>query len=672
MSGPVFRSVLIANRGEVASRIIRTCRRLGVEAVAVYSEADRWAPFVQQADRAVPIGSARAEDSYLDISRVVEAARATGCAAVHPGFGFLSENPAFAEAVAAAGLTFVGPPAEAMALLGDKVASKKLAAEAGLPVITAGSEPVADLDQARAAAEAAGFPVLLKPAAGGGGKGMRVVTGPDDLGEALRAATAEATKAFGDGRVFVERYVKPARHVEVQVLADAHGNVIHLGERECSVQRRHQKVLEEAPSPTVGDFLRDRMGQLACELARRAGYVNAGTVEFLLAPGGELFFLEMNTRLQVEHPVTEQITGLDLVELQLAIAAGRPLPLTQAQVRLQGWAIEARICAEDPDRDFLPSTGIVTRYAEPRGHHLRMDSGVEAGSQIGVHYDSMLAKLIAWGDTRDQALGRLIHGLNGTLIDGPVTNLNFLTAVAGHPAFASGDLTTDFLQQHFDGGKPKKAPRAATLRRMCLAATMVYHNRQNLVRESLKPMAARAGGERRPKEHVDYVIKAEADVFELRLRARPLGRHWTFWVDGHEFDVEAPEFEFYQRRLRLTVDGLAHRFRLAYRGNFIEVAHDGVLRTFEVYSPREWAVAGFMPPPKQVVADDVLECPMPGVIVSVLVEPGQTVHRRDPLVVIESMKMESVVSSPRDAEVAEVLATAGQNVETGETLIRFR
>jgi propionyl-CoA carboxylase alpha chain len=667
----MFESLLIANRGEVAARIARTCRRLGVRTVAVYSDADQHEPFVGLADRAVAIGGERAEDSYLAAERILDVARDNGVQAIHPGFGFLSENPAFAEAVTAAGLRFVGPPAAAMALLGDKMAAKALAEKAGLQVLSAADRPAADVAAARAEADRVGYPVLLKPAAGGGGKGMRVVAAAEELEAALASCRAEAAQAFGDDRVFVERYLTQARHVEVQVLADDHGRVIHLGERECSVQRRHQKVIEEAPSPAVDTALRRRMGRLACALAQEAGYRNAGTVEFLLAPDGALYFLEMNTRLQVEHPVTEQITGLDLVELQLRIACGEPLDIDPDRLELQGWAIEARICAEDASRDFAPSTGIVTRYAEPRGHHLRIDSGIEAGSQVGFHYDSMLAKVIAWGATREQARGRLIHALNGYLIEGPTTNIDFVTAVLGHPAFAAGRLATDFLARHFPGGRSDQPPAAETLQRMSLAAAMVYHNRQNLVRESLKPMAARAGGERRAREHVDYVIQAGDDVFQLRLEARPLGRNWRFRIGDRDYQVQAPDFEFYQRRLRLEIDGRPQRFRMQYRGNFIEVGHGGLQRTFEIYSPREWELAAYMPAPQPAERNDVLECPMPGAVVRVEVGAGERVYRRQPLVVIESMKMESVVSSPRDGEVAAVLVEPGQIVDAGETLIRF-
>jgi propionyl-CoA carboxylase alpha chain len=379
-----FRKILIANRGEIAVRILRTCRRMGIPAVTVHSEPDARSVHVLESDEVVPLGGRTAAESYLDAARLVEIARERGCDAIHPGYGFLSENDRFAEMAAEAGIVFIGPPPAAIRLLGDKIAAKDLARKAGVPVIPGHPEPVRDDEEARAAAESVGYPVLLKPAAGGGGKGMRAVSGPEEMSSALSACRKEAMKAFGDDRVFIERYVERPRHIEMQVLADAHGHVVHLGERECSIQRRYQKVIEEAPSMAVSPDLRARMGAVACALARESGYTSTGTVEFVLDPEKRFYFLEMNTRLQVEHPVTEMITGLDLVELQIRIAAGEPLPFGQGEVLLSGWAIEARICAEDPARDFFPATGMITRYFEPFGEFLRVDSGVHAGSLISV------------------------------------------------------------------------------------------------------------------------------------------------------------------------------------------------------------------------------------------------------------------------------------------------
>ena len=376
---------------------------------------------------------------------------ATGCQAIHPGYGFLSENPIFAEKVAAAGLTFIGPPAEVIAAMGDKIAAKKLAVIAGVPTVPGYSEPVVTLEAALTAAAQVGYPVLLKPAAGGGGKGMRTVDRAMDMISAMRLCQQETRKSFGDARIFVERFIRRPRHIEIQIIADQHGNVVHLGERECSIQRRYQKIIEESPSCALTPALREKMGNLACELARKAGYVNAGTVEFILDEDGSFYFLEMNTRLQVEHPVTELVNSLDLVELQLRIAAGETLPFRQEQVALSGWAMEVRVCAEDPKRGFVPSVGLITRYAAPRGRQVRVDAGVDAGSTVSVYYDPLLAKVITWGENREEARRRMVQALNGYHIEGIFTNIDFANQVLTHPVFIRGDLSTDFIPTHLLG-----------------------------------------------------------------------------------------------------------------------------------------------------------------------------------------------------------------------------
>jgi propionyl-CoA carboxylase alpha chain len=667
----MFQKILIANRGEIAVRIIRTCRELGIGTVAVHSDADARSLHVQRADAAACLGGAAARDSYLDGGKLIAAAQRHGCQAIHPGYGFLSENAAFAAAVAAAGLTFIGPPAAAIATLGDKIASRQLASQAGVPTVPGHSAPLTDLDEALEVAGRIGYPVLLKPASGGGGKGMRVVRAAEEMERALSAGREETRKAFGDTRVFLERWIEAPRHVEIQVLADNHGTVLHLGERECSIQRRHQKIIEESPSPAVGEDLRTRMGAMACVLARAAGYVNAGTVEFILDREGRFYFLEMNTRLQVEHPVTELVTGLDLVEQQLRIAAGQPLSLRQEQVQRRGWAIEARICAEDAARGFIPATGMVTRYAEPSGSHVRVDSGVQAGSVVPVYYDSLLAKVIAWGDTREEARLRLVNALNGYHIEGPATNVDFANAVLGHPAFVAGALTTDFLERHFDGDRPSVPPPREHLALAALAATLVYHARQHLVRDSLKPMAAMVGSSPRPQQQHEYVAKCLEARFALRLQGDFTRHAWQIGVDTRDYEVITPDFEFYRRRLKLTVDGQVHRFRLYFSGNFIAVAFCGITRIFEIYTPREWALAEHMPTPQQRLADNILRCPMPGLVVEVRVAEGERVYRGQELVIIESMKMESGVASPADGRVRHIRVEAGQAVESGDVLIEF-
>jgi len=464
----MFSTVLIANRGEIAVRIVRACRELGLRAVAVYSEADAAAPHVALADEAICIGPAEPARSYLDGRRLIDAARRVGADAIHPGYGFLAEDAAFARACADAGLVFVGPPADVIARLGDKTAARRLAAAAGVPVVP-GVEGIGDDGALREAAARLGYPVLVKAAAGGGGRGMRVVHRPDDLPAAVASARREAQAAFGDDAIFLERLLHRPRHVEVQILADAHGGVVHLGERECSVQRRYQKVVEEAPSPAVTPRLRQALGDAAVRLARAAGYVNAGTIEFLV-DGDAFFFLEANTRLQVEHPVTELVTGVDLVVAQLRIAAGQPLPWRQEELVPRGWAIEARVYAEDPEAEFAPAPGRVLRLVEPHLPGVRIDSGIAEGLEIPRVYDPLLAKVVAWGVDREQARRRLRQALAEYVLLGPKTNVSFLRAVVDHPAFAAGALTTGFLAEQFAGWRRPEPPVPVTAIAAVLAA----------------------------------------------------------------------------------------------------------------------------------------------------------------------------------------------------------
>jgi propionyl-CoA carboxylase alpha chain len=667
----MFDTILIANRGEIAVRIIRTCKRLGIRTVAVYSDADTRSLHRQMADDAVYIGKAPATESYLDPEKILSAAKDSGSRAIHPGYGFLSENTGFAESVQSAGLTFIGPPAQAIALMGDKIASKALAIKAGVPVIPGHGQALKDADEASAMARDIGYPVLLKPAAGGGGKGMRIVAGPDQMAEALSASRQETRKAFGDTRIFMERYIQQPRHVEIQILADAFGNVIFLGERECSIQRRYQKIIEESPSPGVSPDLRQRMGQAACDLARQAGYVNAGTVEFVLAPDGEFYFLEMNTRLQVEHPVTEMVTGLDLVELQLRIAAGNPLPFGQDGVTLSGWAMEARICAEDPARGFTPATGMITRYAAPRGDTVRVDSGVDTGSKIGVHYDSMLAKVICHGKDREAARIALIEALNGYHIEGVVTNIDFANSVLCQPAFAAGELDTGFIDRHFDGHLALSPPDERHLKLSALTAALVYHVRNILVRESVKSMVTRIGGGKGTSGVHHYVVRSQTDVYEIQMEKAPDGNRWTIDVNQDRMSVESPDFEFYRRRLKLKINSRYHRFRLRYDRSFFWIAFCGLNRLYEVYRPEEWSLIGHMPAGKDILPSDELPCPMPGLVVAVPVQKGDRVTRGQNLVTLESMKMESGVASPVDGMIAEVLVKTGDAVDAGDVLMRF-
>ncbi|MBI5101723.1 MAG: acetyl-CoA carboxylase biotin carboxylase subunit [Nitrospirae bacterium] len=667
----MFEKILISNRGEIAIRIIRTCRRLNIKTVAVFSDIDARSLHVREADEAVYIGPSPSPSSYLAYDKIIEAAAARGCQAIHPGYGFLSENSKFAAAVVRAGLTFIGPSSEVIAALGDKISAKKIAMKAGVPVVLGHNLPIVDIEEIRALAAEIGYPVLLKPAAGGGGRGMRMVATPDELESALQSAQDETRKAFGDDRIFLERFIGNPRHIEIQIIADRHGKVVSLGERECSIQRRYQKVIEEAPSLAVDAELRSRMGEMACALARAAGYSNAGTVEFIMDSHRNFFFMEMNTRLQVEHPVTEMVTSLDLVELQLRVAAGEPLPIPQEDVSIKGWSIEARICAEDSARNFLPSTGLITRYSNLRGRNIRLDSGVEAGSFVSVYYDSLLSKVISWGETREEARTTLINALNRYHVEGVTTNLNFANSILNHPAFIKGDLSTGFIDEHYENGEAKIDPPIEQLEAMVIATTVVYHNRMNLVRESLKPMAAKVGLSHMPARQHRYVVKGNENIFEVGLQGQLSSRHWSVTINGKEHAVIAPVFEFYRRRMKLSIDGVNQYFRLQYRQNFIWTAYCGISRIFEIYTPTEWGLAQYMPKEIKGANENVLLSPLPGMVVSILVKKGDRVYRGQDLVIIESMKMECGVSSPCDGVVDNVTATIGKAVETDEVLITF-
>jgi len=668
----LFDKILIANRGEIARRIIRSCRDLGILAVAVYSEADLRAPFVEEADEAVFIGGAPARESYLRVDAIINAALTKGCAAIHPGYGFLSENAMFAQGVRDAGLVFIGPSPEAIATLGDKMAAKALAVKAGVPVVPGHSEALADEEEALAAARTVGFPVLLKPAAGGGGRGMRIVYSEDQFASAILSCREETRKSFGDDRIFLERYIEEPRHIEVQILADEHGNIVHLGERECSIQRRYQKVIEETPSTAVDEGLRAEMGRVAVALAKEAGYTSAGTVEFVLAPNKRFYFLEMNTRLQVEHPVTEMVTGLDLVEMQIRIAAGEPLGLRQEDLRFNGWAIEARLCAEDPSRGFLPTTGMITRYAMPRGKNIRVDSGIGPGSVITIYYDSLLAKIVAWGKDREEARLSLIRALNGYHIEGLVTNVDFANAIVSHEGFARGQLSTHFIEENFEEGEPKLSPNPEHMGYMVIAAVLVYHTRQSLVRESLKPMMPHVGSAPVANEVHSYVVRTEEERFQVQLEGHPASRLWEITVNGVNHEVITPEFEYYRRRLVLKINGQSHMFRLQYVENHIRAFFCGIVKEVEVYSPREWRLASYMLKERKPVQENVLRCPMPGLITSVSARQGEYVRRGQELLRMESMKMESAVASPCDGIIERVLAEPGKAAETDEVLIVFK
>jgi geranyl-CoA carboxylase alpha subunit len=628
-----FDTLLIANRGEIACRVARTARRLGLRTVAVYSDPDRDARHVRLADRAVGIGGAAAAESYLDVEKILRAARISGAGAIHPGYGFLSENDAFARAVERAGLVFVGPPAGAIELMGSKRAAKERMIAAGVPCIPgyqgADQSDAVLLEEARKI----GPPIMIKASSGGGGKGLRLVDDLSRIPDQLRLARAEAESAFGDGDLILERAIASPRHVEIQVFADRHGNVIHLGERDCSVQRRHQKIVEESPSPAVTPAIRDAMGRAAVAAAASIGYAGAGTIEFLLDRDGRFYFMEMNTRLQVEHPVTEMLTGLDLVEWQLDVARDRPLPIGQHDVRFDGHAIEVRLYAENAEAGFLPETGVIERLAFP--DDVRVDHGLLEGTVVGAHYDPMLAKVIAHGRDRDEARRRLILALERTAVHGVVTNQGFLVDVLSCDAFARGDVATSFLRDHLPRGRGVD-PRAS----MIAAVAMTRAKASDFWRSSgpsISPIRVRRG-----EETVEHRVESSDGI--------------RFRVGEHPIEARGPD--------RFAIDGLDETVFTTATASRAHVTIRGRTATFDRAPASDAIVAG--------VGDGTTVAPMAGKIVDVRVEPGQAAARGQILVILEAMKMQLELTAAIDGVVDSVTVAKGQQVETRQVLVQMK
>ncbi|MGH6674186.1 MAG: acetyl-CoA carboxylase biotin carboxylase subunit [Xanthobacteraceae bacterium] len=664
----MFRRILIANRGEIACRIIKTARRMGIETVAVFSEADRDALHVEMADAAVAIGPPPAAQSYLVIDKIVAACRESGAEAVHPGYGFLSERAAFATALAGAGIVFIGPNPQAIAAMGDKIESKKAAAHAKVSTVPGHLGVIENQDQAIAIAEEIGYPVMIKASAGGGGKGMRVAFSRSEAVEGFARARSEAKSSFGDDRVFMEKFITDPRHVEIQVLGDKHGNVIYLGERECSIQRRNQKVIEESPSPLLDEATRAKMGEQAVALAKAVGYDSAGTVEFVAGQDKSFYFLEMNTRLQVEHPVTELVTGIDLVEQMIRVAAGKPLEIKQIDVKLSGWAVESRVYAEDPYRNFAPSIGRLVRYRPPaEGVHdgvtVRNDTGVAEGGEISLYYDPMIAKLVTHAGTRERAIDAQADALDAFTIEGIRHNIPLLAAIMAHPRWRSGKLSTGFIAEEFPHGFVRAAPAGAVARKMAAVAAAVDHLMGERKRKISGQLNAALTRERRRairlgSEEINADVERDGDAIAVTFEAG--ARHLLRSNFAPGMPLWAGSID--RMAAAMHVRAIPNGFELAYRG--IEV------KAF-VYTEREARYARLMPAKTLSGSEKSIRCPMPGLVVSITVTEGQEVKAGESLAVVEAMKMENILRTERDGVIAKIRVKPGDSVAVDAVIMEF-
>ena len=665
----MFTKILIANRGEIACRVIKTARKMGIGTVAIYSDADAQALHVQMADEAVHIGPPPANQSYIVIDKVMAAVKSSGAQAVHPGYGFLSENSKFAEALSAAGVAFVGPPVGAIEKMGDKITSKKIAQEAGVSTVPGYMGIIADADEAVKISNDVGYPVMLKASAGGGGKGMRIAWNDDEAREGFQSSKNEAANSFGDDRIFIEKFITQPRHIEIQVLCDSHGNGIYLNERECSIQRRQQKVVEEAPSPFLDEATRKAMGEQAVALAQAVGYTSAGTVEFIVDGERNFYFLEMNTRLQVEHPITELITGVDLVEQMIRVANGEKLGISQKDVKINGWAIENRLYAEDPYRGFLPSIGRLTRYRPPAEvvedtHIVRNDTGVYEGGEISMYYDPMIAKLCTWAPTREQAIERMRVALDSFEVEGIGHNLPFLSAVMDHPIFIAGDMTTAFIEEQYPDGFQGVELAEAELRRIA-AATAAMHRVAEIRRARV---SGRMDNHER-KVGADWNVSVQGHSFDVVIKADPGGSTVTFeggeelrvsgnWTPGDQLATMVVD----DAPLILKVGKISGGFRIRTRGADVKV---------HVRTPRQAELACLMPEKVAPDTSKMLLCPMPGLVVKLAVEVGDEVQEGQALCTIEAMKMENILRAERKGTVSKVNAAAGDSLAVDDVIMEF-
>lgn len=664
MTKKKFRKILIANRGEIALRVMRTAKAMGIRTVAVYSEADTNALHVSMADEAVYIGPGPADQSYLDINKVIDAVRTTGADAVHPGYGFLSENAAFATALAKEGVEFIGPNVEAITAMGDKIEAKKRAEKAKVNTIPGYTGEVKNAREAAKIASKIGFPVMFKASAGGGGKGMRVVRSKSEVEQAFSSTTNEATKSFGDGRIFIEKFIENPRHIEIQIMADKHGNVVCLGERECSIQRHHQKVIEEAPSPFIDEKTRRKMYEQSVSLAKNVKYHSAGTVEYIMDEHKNFYFLEINTRLQVEHPVTEYVTGYDLVEMMIRVASGDKLPISQDDVKLTGWAMESRIYAEDPTRGFLPSTGRITEYVEPQiGPNVRVDSGVYAGGEVSMFYDAMIAKLITYGDTRADAIKHMQQALGEYVIAGVSHNISFLEAVMAHPRFAEGNLSTNFIAEEYpDGFEGAELDEEKTQVLLGVGVFLFLKD----------------------------AYRATTISGQLPDRPRQIGTRWIATIDDKDYSVYVR-----QRKDGIDIQSADQHFSVAssyilgsklfkgkVAGNLVNVhiqhmpggyrlLHGGSAAKVTVRSPRVAELGKYMPKVDNKRQENQVIAPISGLVVDVKVKEGDTVMAGQDVIVLEAMKMENVLQSAKDAVIKKIHVKPGENVQVDTLLIEL-
>ena len=680
----MFNKILIANRGEIACRVIKTARKMGIKTVAIYSDADKQALHVQMADEAVHIGPPPANQSYIVIDKVMDAIRQSGAEAVHPGYGFLSENSKFAEALEAEGVAFVGPPKGAIVSMGDKITSKKIAQDAEVSTVPGYMGLIEDADEAVKISNEIGYPVMIKASAGGGGKGMRIAWNDEEAREGFQSSKNEAANSFGDDRIFIEKFVTQPRHIEIQVLCDAHGNGIYLGERECSIQRRNQKVVEEAPSPFLDEATRKAMGEQAVALAQAVGYTSAGTVEFIVDGERNFYFLEMNTRLQVEHPVTELITGVDLVEQMIRVANGEPLSITQDDVQLNGWAIENRVYAEDPYRNFLPSIGRLTRYRPPAevaagplldngkwqddasegATAVRNDTGVYEGGEISMYYDPMIAKLCTWAPTRAEAIEAMRNALDGFELEGIGHNLPFVSAVMDHPIFIAGDMTTAFIEEQYPDGFDGVTLPEETLRKIAASAAAMHR-----VAEIRRTRVSGRMDNHERRVGTDWVVTLQGQEFPVTIDADHEGSTVNF-IGGNSVRVtsdwtpgdQLAELKVDGETLVLKVGKVSGGFRIRSRGADLKV---------HVRTPRQTELARLMPEKLPPDTSKMLLCPMPGLVVKVDVEVGQEVQEGQALCTIEAMKMENILRAEKKATVSKINAGPGDSLAVDEVIMEF-